>query len=88
LREVLRGDNPDRVTFVKSHDIEGWIAAIGQALTRAPAAPTATAFARALASKYSRTRMIESYLSLFTAQVRRARSKIAGSPQTAGEAQP
>jgi glycosyltransferase involved in cell wall biosynthesis len=88
LREVLRGDGPDRVTFVKPHDIEGWIAAIGQALTRPPAARTATAFARALASKYSRTRMIESYLSLFAAQIRRARSEIAGLPQTAGEAQP
>jgi glycosyltransferase involved in cell wall biosynthesis len=87
LREVLRGDSPDRVAFVKSHDIEGWISAIGQTLTRPPAARTATAFARALASKYSRTRMIESYLSLFAAQIRRERSEITGLPQTAGEAQ-
>jgi glycosyltransferase involved in cell wall biosynthesis len=88
LREVLRGNNPDRVTFVKSDDIEGWISAIGQALTRPPAARTATAFSRALAGKYSRTRMIESYLSLFATQIRRERSEIAGLRQTAGEAQP
>jgi glycosyltransferase involved in cell wall biosynthesis len=88
LREVLRTDNPDRVTFVKPHDLEGWIAAIGQALTRPPVARTATAFARALASKYSKARMIESYLSLFAAQVRRDRDEITGLPQAAEEARP
>jgi len=88
LREVLRGDGSERVSFVKPYDLEGWISAIGQALTRPQSARAVTAFARALASKYSRTRMIESYLSLFTAQIRRDHNEIAGLPQAAEEARP
>jgi glycosyltransferase involved in cell wall biosynthesis len=67
LREVLRAGGGEPVAFVAPHDIEGWIGAIAQALQSAPAARAATAFARALSVKYSRQRMIESYLSLFEA---------------------
>lgn len=88
LREVLRGDGSDRVTFVKPHDLEGWISAIGHALTRSPAARIANAFARGLASKYSKSRMIESYVSLFAAQVQRERNEVGNLPRTAGEMRP
>ncbi len=85
LREVLRADGTEPVAFVKSHDVEGWIAAIGRALAAAPA-PAATAFARALGRKYSRQRMIESYLSLFEAQTRRDRSALVGFQSAAEDA--
>jgi glycosyltransferase involved in cell wall biosynthesis len=67
LREVLHADGAEAVTFVAPDDVEGWIAAIARALT---APRFASPLARALAAKYSRQRMIESYLSLFEAQRR------------------
>ncbi len=88
LREVLRADGTEPVAFVKSHDVEGWIAAIGRALAAAPAAPAATSFARVLGRKYSRQRMIESYLSLFEAQARRGRGAPVGFRSAAEKAQP
>ena len=71
LREVLRADGSEPVAFVAPADIEGWISAIGRALTPATSlSRTGAAFSRALAAKYSRQRMIESYLSLFEAHRR------------------
>ena len=77
LREVLRGDGSEPVAFVAPDNVEGWISAIGRALAApAPASRGAMAFARALAAKYSRQRMIESYLSLFEAHRRIERSEL------------
>ena len=77
LREVLRADGAEPVAFVAPDDVEGWISAIGRALaTAAPASRGASAFARALSAKYSRQRMIESYLSLFEAQRRVERNEL------------
>ncbi len=87
LREVLRADGAGAVTFVLPHDVEGWISAISRALTTAPAA-RATAFARALALKYSRQRMIESYLSLFEAHRRVGRSELNELKPAAEKVQP
>jgi glycosyltransferase involved in cell wall biosynthesis len=79
LREVLRADGAEPVAFVAASDLEGWISAIGKAINKAidkvPTGASAprpnVAFARAIARKYSRQRMTESYLSLFEAQRRR-----------------
>jgi len=76
LREVLRAGGGEPVAFVAPNDIEGWIAAIAQALQSVPAARAATAFARALSVKYSRQRMVESYLSLFEPQHRHESAKL------------
>lgn len=70
LREVLRADGGEPVTFVAPDDLEGWIAAIRTALATPPAPRAVASFARAMIRKYSRQRMIESYLSLFQAQAR------------------
>jgi glycosyltransferase involved in cell wall biosynthesis len=71
LREVLNAGGAEPVAFVAPRNVEGWIGAIGTALATPPAAPTLTNFARAIGRKYSRQRMIESYLSLFEAYRRR-----------------
>lgn len=86
LREVLRGDGSEPVTFVGPHDVEGWIAAIAAALAKPPQPRAVTAFARTLRRKYSRQRMIESYLSLFSAQPPRHRGSFAGLQAAADEA--
>jgi glycosyltransferase involved in cell wall biosynthesis len=70
LREVLRADGTEPVAFVAPHDTEGWISAIGKTLAAPPAARAAAAFAQAVGRKYSRQRMVESYLSLFDAYAR------------------
>jgi glycosyltransferase involved in cell wall biosynthesis len=88
LREVLRADGNEPVAFVAPADVEGWIAAIGKALANAPAPARIAAFARGIARKYSRQRMIESYLSLFEAQLRLARSDVTGLQPVAEKAQP
>jgi glycosyltransferase involved in cell wall biosynthesis len=67
LREVLRADGSEPVTFVAPDDTEGWIAGIAEALATPPSAKAAAAFARAIGRKYSLQRMIESYRSLFEA---------------------
>jgi glycosyltransferase involved in cell wall biosynthesis len=87
LREVLRTDDGESVTFVAPDDVEGWISAIGRALA-APASRGATGFARALAAKYSRQRMIESYLSLFEAHRRIERSELHELEPAAEKVQP
>jgi glycosyltransferase involved in cell wall biosynthesis len=70
LREVLRADGTEPVTYVAPHDTEGWISAIGKALATPPTERATGAFARIVGRKYSRQRMVESYLSLFDAYVR------------------
>jgi glycosyltransferase involved in cell wall biosynthesis len=88
LREVLRADGNEPVAFVAPSDVEGWIAAIGKALDAAPASSRVTAFARGIARKYSRQRMIESYLSLFEGQLRLDRSDVTGLRPVAEEVRP
>jgi glycosyltransferase involved in cell wall biosynthesis len=70
LHEVLRTGDGEPVSFVAPGDVEGWIAAVARALHAVPAARRSAAFASALRSKYSRQRMVESYLSLFEAAPR------------------
>jgi glycosyltransferase involved in cell wall biosynthesis len=74
LHEVLRADGSEPVTFVAPHDLEGWITAIGRALAVRPAPGAVAVFARSIGRKYSRQRMVESYLSLFQAQARSRQS--------------
>jgi glycosyltransferase involved in cell wall biosynthesis len=88
LREVLRADGTEPVAFVAPSDVEGWIAAIGRALASAPAPGRVCAFARGIVRKYSRQRMIESYLSLFEAHLRLERSEATGLQPVAEKAQP
>lgn len=88
LREVLRADGAEAVAFVAPDNVEGWISAIRRALTPAPVSRVASAFARALAAKYSRQRMIESYLSLFDAQRRIERRELHELQPAAEKVQP
>jgi glycosyltransferase involved in cell wall biosynthesis len=67
LREVLNAGGSEPVTFVAPRNVEGWISAIDIALAAPPVAQALANFARAIARKYSRQRMIESYRSLFEA---------------------
>lgn len=64
LREVLSVPSSEPVTFVAPDDVEGWVSAVGSALRALPARETVQRFAQAMARKYSRTRMIDNYLSL------------------------
>ncbi|HEX4411835.1 MAG TPA: glycosyltransferase family 4 protein [Xanthobacteraceae bacterium] len=86
LREVLRVDGAEPVGFVASHDTEGWISALGKALETPSGKTTRTAFARGMITKYSRQRMIESYLSLFDAYTRSQPGDTAALPPGAEEA--
>ncbi len=89
LREVLRADGSEPVVFVKPDDVEGWISAIGRALTAAPSSSRGgSPLARALAAKYSRQRMIESYLSLFEAHRRIERGPLHELQPAAEKARP
>lgn len=63
LREVLSSP-PSPVAFVPVDDVEGWAAAIRAALANPPAPGERSAFAAALAQRYSRARMVERYLEL------------------------
>lgn len=76
LREVLNAGGGEPVTFVAPRNVEGWISAIGTALAAPPASQVLTNFARAIARKYSRQRMIESYQSLFEADLPRQRRDV------------
>lgn len=87
LHEVLRADGSEPVAFVAPHDVEGWISAIAGALAAPPAPRVVAAFAKALACKYSRQRMIESYLSLFEAHRRLERRELHGLQPAAEKAQ-
>jgi glycosyltransferase involved in cell wall biosynthesis len=85
LREVLHADGSEPVTFVAPRNVEGWIAAIGKALAQPPAPHIVTSFARAIGRKYSRQRMIESYLSLFEAYRRPHRRDVSALQPAAEE---
>ncbi len=85
LREVLHADGSEPVAFVPPQNVEGWIAAIGKALAEPPAPHVVTSFARAIGRKYSRQRMIESYLSLFEAYRRPLRRDVSGLQPAAEE---
>ncbi len=90
LREVLRVDGSEPVAFVAPHDLGGWTAAIRAALARPPMPQVAATFARGVRRRYSRQRMIESYLSLFEKETRNDRRELprSGVAATAGRAQP
>lgn len=64
LREVLSVQGTQPVTFVQPHDVSGWLSAIRGALDEPPPPDAVRAFAQAISRKYSRSRMIESYLTL------------------------
>jgi glycosyltransferase involved in cell wall biosynthesis len=64
LREVLSVGGAEPVAFVPPHDVDGWTSAIGSALRSPPAPESVQRFARSMARKYSRIRMIEGYLML------------------------
>jgi glycosyltransferase involved in cell wall biosynthesis len=72
LREVLSTPGPQPVLFVGPHDLPGWVSAISATLAAPPAPGVLAGFARAMARKYSRDRMIEGYLALFAPQARAA----------------
>lgn len=78
LHEVLRADGAEPVAYVGPYDVEGWIAAIGAALAAPPPRRVTAAFARTISRKYSRQRMIESYLSLFETPPQHERGAVAG----------
>jgi glycosyltransferase involved in cell wall biosynthesis len=88
LREVLRVDGAEPVTFVAADDTEGWISAIARMVAAPPAPANVAHFARAIARKYSRQRMIESYVSLFDAYNRPRHEDDAGLPAGAEEVRP
>jgi glycosyltransferase involved in cell wall biosynthesis len=67
LREVLNAGGGEPVTFVAPRNVEEWISAIGRTLAAPPPEYVLANFARDIGRKYSRQRMIESYLSLFQA---------------------
>jgi hypothetical protein len=85
LREVLNAGSAEPVTFVAPRNVEGWIAAIATALAAPPAAPALANFARAIGRKYSRQRMIESYLSLFQTYLRRPHRSVSALQPAAEE---
>ena len=88
LHEVLRADGSEPVAFVAPDNIEGWIAAIGKSLATIPPPQSLAAFARAIVRKYSRQRMIESYLSLFEAYARPRRRELGDLQAATEEARP
>jgi glycosyltransferase involved in cell wall biosynthesis len=86
LREVLRAEGNEPVAFAAPHDVEAWIAAISAALAAPPSPQIAAIFARTIRRRYSRQRMIESYLRLFEREARsgqseRRRSAVAATAQ-------
>jgi glycosyltransferase involved in cell wall biosynthesis len=86
LHEVLRADGTEPVAYVDPQNTEGWISAIGKALAAPPTARICVAFAHTIRNKYSRQRMIESYLSLFDAYTRPRTGERAAPPAAAKEA--
>jgi glycosyltransferase involved in cell wall biosynthesis len=85
LREVLQVDGSEPVEYVAPHDTEGWIAAIRAALAAPPLPRTVATYARAMRRKYSRERMIDSYLSFFEVQPSRKEQRRAGLQEAATE---
>jgi glycosyltransferase involved in cell wall biosynthesis len=78
LREVLNAGGGEPVAFVAPRNVEGWISAIGRTLAAPPPEYVLANFARDIGRKYSRQRMIESYLSLFQAHRQRDRRDVSG----------
>ncbi len=85
LREVLHAGGDEPVSFVAPHNVEGWISAIGSALAAPLPRPALTNFARVIARKYSKARMIESYRSLFDAHLARQRGEVSALQPAAEE---
>jgi glycosyltransferase involved in cell wall biosynthesis len=90
LREVLRADGAEPVAYVAPLDLEAWIGAIRAALAAPPSRRTVGTFARVMRRKYSRERMIESYLGLFAAPPPHGHGEVgeADLPATAEQARP
>lgn len=88
LHEVLRAGGSEPVAFVAPDDVEGWISAIAAALARPPAPAALKTFAETMRRKYSRQRMIESYLSLFEADRRIERMAVHDLQPAAEKARP
>jgi glycosyltransferase involved in cell wall biosynthesis len=70
LREVLSIKGVQPTVFVDPHDLLGWISATSAALATPPAPRVLAEYAHAMARKYSRDRMIESYLALLAPPAR------------------
>jgi glycosyltransferase involved in cell wall biosynthesis len=66
LREVLSTPGPQAAVFVDPFDVARWAAAIRTQLQAPPAPDAIATFAQAVALKYSRKRMIDSYLKLLS----------------------
>lgn len=64
LREVLHVDGASQVAFVAEEDVGAWERAIGKWLDQPPHQAQLEAFGRAIGQKYSRERMLKSYLEL------------------------
>jgi glycosyltransferase involved in cell wall biosynthesis len=64
LREVLSTQTPALARFVPMHDVDQWVTAIREAIAAPPPHQALQAWSGQLARKYSRARMIESYLRL------------------------
>lgn len=64
MREVLTIDGETQVSFVAPRDVEAWRKAIRLVLASPPPADELSAFADRMADRYSRKRMIDSYVSL------------------------
>jgi glycosyltransferase involved in cell wall biosynthesis len=85
LREVLHTNEPAPVAFVAPFDVEGWISSIQTMLATPRPQLVVDKFARAIARKYSLQRMIESYLSLFTAHRQTERVEVTRLQPAAGK---
>ncbi|HLF23129.1 MAG TPA: glycosyltransferase family 4 protein [Burkholderiales bacterium] len=64
LREVLSTEVSQPVAFVAPDDVPGWVSKINAALGARPSPELVTRFADTITQKYSRERMIESYVGL------------------------
>jgi glycosyltransferase involved in cell wall biosynthesis len=64
LREVLSASGTNQASFVAPQDVDAWASAIRAALQAPPGTDALRRFAHAVARKYSRERMIQSYLGL------------------------
>ena len=66
LREVLASHGPQTAIFVDPFDVDGWAAAIRRQIEHPLALDAISGFAQAIARRYSRKRMIDSYLKLLS----------------------
>jgi len=77
LREVLSTPARQTAVFVDPHDVAGWAAAIRAQLEAPPPPDVLAGFAQAVARRYSRKRMIDSYLKLLSPHPELATSRLA-----------